>query len=526
MIGTSCYLPQKKSQKYGTPQMEMQDRASPHTQASDFFPQPENGSMVAQAICQPQPHVCSVSSCHEQPEKEAPCYLPEMRDKFPSSKVMTAQGESQKMGVTAPWAAGCIDCGPLAGLTGTRPVVDQYSITRYSEEEWRKHNADVLRGADKATHHAKVVDFNGRQCEIFTAADTDKKQSDNTRQLSQRVHDVHQRKTELKHAVRAMADEINTLELQRQRLRTAMGVLRMPEFIAGECINRRTARLEADLVRDKAEEELIKEAALIREAGDLMGQMLKQVEEQLKHNKAVKKRLEMDWSDKKESYEIEAINVGLRITSKTLLFKPGATCFPDGQSTPEGWEQYTRENLNLLKAEHKRSVELRHFLSSFMSDMARDLRTQADRVEMALAMRIAETDEARQRMENELLKTLQRITDTEMLIENLKQAIRNLDPAMKKAQTRLDNRLLRPQQESCRDIPHYGLVDEVKAISESVSALKAQLHQAEESRCSLMTARANLEREIIVKRKTLYVDRNRCHEIRSHYPSTVALTGY
>jgi hypothetical protein len=39
-----------------------------------------------------------------------------------------------------------------------------------------------------------------------------------------------------------------------------------------------------------------------------------------------------------------------------------------------------------------------------MSDMARDLRTQADCVEMALAMRIAETDEARQRMENELLK--------------------------------------------------------------------------------------------------------------------------
>lgn len=90
-------------------------------------------------------------------QKEVACYLSEMRDKFPSSKVMTAEGEeSQKMGVTAPWAAGCIDCGPLAGLTGTRPVVDQYSITRYSEEEWRKHNADVLRGADKETHHAKV----------------------------------------------------------------------------------------------------------------------------------------------------------------------------------------------------------------------------------------------------------------------------------------------------------------------------------------------------------------------------------
>jgi hypothetical protein len=61
-----------------------------------------------------------------------------------------------------------------------------------------------------------------------------------------------------------------------------------------------------------------------------MGQMMKQVEEQLKHNKAIKQRLEMDWSDKRESYEIEANNVGLQITSKSLLFKPGATRFPDG----------------------------------------------------------------------------------------------------------------------------------------------------------------------------------------------------
>jgi hypothetical protein len=69
-----------------------------------------------------------------------------MLDKFPSSEVMTADSKQlQKMGVTE-----------LAGLTGTRPVVDQYSITRYGEGEWRKHNADVLRGANQKTHHAKV----------------------------------------------------------------------------------------------------------------------------------------------------------------------------------------------------------------------------------------------------------------------------------------------------------------------------------------------------------------------------------
>jgi tektin-4 len=61
-----------------------------------------------------------------------------------------------------------------------------------------------------------------------------------------------------------------------------------------------------------------------------MGCKLKQIQKQLQHNKAIKQRLEMDWSDKKETCDIEAINVGLRNTSTTLLFKPGATHFPDG----------------------------------------------------------------------------------------------------------------------------------------------------------------------------------------------------
>lgn len=102
------------------------------------------------------------------------------------------------------------------------------------------------------------VDLNGRQCTNFTAADIDKKQNDNTKRLSQRARDVYRWKVELERAISGMNDEINKLELQRQRLKTAVGVLCMPESIAGECLTRRTARLERDLVRDKAEEELIK----------------------------------------------------------------------------------------------------------------------------------------------------------------------------------------------------------------------------------------------------------------------------
>lgn len=48
------------------------------------------------------------------------------------------------MGPIGPWATGRVDWSPLAGLTGTRPVVDRYSITRYSTNEWRKRNLDLI----------------------------------------------------------------------------------------------------------------------------------------------------------------------------------------------------------------------------------------------------------------------------------------------------------------------------------------------------------------------------------------------
>lgn len=70
------------------------------------------------------------------------------------------------------------------------------------------------------------------------------------------------------------------------------------------------------------------------------------------------------------------------------------------------------------------------------------------------------------------------------------------------------------------------LVEEVKSIGENVAALMAQLKQAEDSQSKLIQARSDLEREIMVKRKTLEIDSDRCQRIRSYYPSATALSGY
>lgn len=60
------------------------------------------------------------------------------------------------MGPIGPYATGRVDWGPLSGLTGTRPVVDQYSITRYSTNDWRKRNFDTLENASNSVNRSIV----------------------------------------------------------------------------------------------------------------------------------------------------------------------------------------------------------------------------------------------------------------------------------------------------------------------------------------------------------------------------------
>lgn len=63
-------------------------------------------------------------------------------------------------------------------------------------------------------------------------------------------------------------------------------------------------------------------------------------------------------------------------------------------------------------------------------------------------------------------------------IDNLERAIREKDPSMKLAHTRLENRTYRPGVELVRDEVQYGLVDEVKQIEASQKALEQKCKQA------------------------------------------------
>lgn len=196
------------------------------------------------------------------------------------------------------------------------------------------------------------------------------------------------------------------------------------------------------------------------------------------------------------------------------------------QSSEEYWEHFTKETLESCELTRQKSITLRSTLDAILINAARDLRTQADTVECALTSRVAESDEIRTKLENDLQECLNRLAEVEKLIDRLTSGMENLDNSMKVAQTRLDNRNQRPQVENCRDAVQYGLVDEVKIVQDGVTAMLSTIQQAENQKNNLMSMRGELEREIMLKRKSIAIDRDRCLLLRSHFPSASALSGF
>ncbi|XP_034182838.2 tektin A [Osmia lignaria lignaria] len=472
-----------------------------------------NGGGDTRAI--PCPMMESTDNAAEKP----PPYLPQPGDELPAK--LDAQ-----MDAIGPWATGRVKYTPEDGLTGVRPVADRYSITQFGAPQWRANNMRFFQQSNEKIQDAQLAISKARRCVDQSYREADKIQLQSTDHLKTRAGLVYRWKIDLEHVLKDITEEIESLEAEHRRVKQSLSVLTIPESIAGEFLQLRSKRLESDLIRDEVEEELTKEVALCSEIRDLLGRTRDQIEMQLTELKAAKVRLEVDWTDKTDAYDIDAECIKLKNDSPLILWKPGATRFPGEQSTPSSYEHFTRESLSQGETARQRSINLRSTLDAIYKNSIKDLRDQATRVDVALGEKIKLTEEVCQQLEKELLHCLYELANTEKAIEELRRSTRGLDCAMKVAQTRLANRLQRRNVESCRDTPQFALIDEVKLLNERTSAMLAELKRAEETQAGLVKARSDLEREIIVKRKTLYIDKERGQMLRSFYPSAAALSGF
>jgi len=200
--------------------------------------------------------------------------------------------------------------------------------------------------------------------------------------------------------------------------------------------------------------------------------------------------------------------------------------FEDNASTPETWAQFTHENIVKAERERVASINMRSLIDNILNDTSNDLRNQCNVVNEAFQTRLEEMNDAKNKLENHLGKTLVEISNQENNIKMLKTAIHDKKAPMQVAHTRLDHRTYRPNVELCRDPVQYRLVTEVGELTESIELLNTRLAEAQNSLKSLEDTRLTLEKEIACKNNSLNIDRNKCLTYRARWPTVIKLSGY
>ncbi|CAG9568757.1 unnamed protein product [Danaus chrysippus] len=444
------------------------------------------------------------------PPGAPPRYLPQPTD--------STSGDILGMGPIGPWATGHLDWTPQAGCTGVRPVVDKYSITRYSTGEWRKNNLYTL--TPRATDKAKALEAQTKQDIDNAFQNLNIKLEDSNKKLHKRIKDLSKWKKEVEKTLDAMTEEINTLDNDRAKLKGACRILMMPEAISRECLELRTNRYEPDLVRDDAEQELIKEVAIVGEIRRVFMNTLAKVEEQMAKNKAAKSSIEFDWSDKMVSLKVDRNISTLSPQSNLILYHPGVARWPENATTLEYWEHYCAESIRNCEEVRKQSVQLRGDLMTTILKGSQDMKLQADRTNAALAETVEATEALCDKLEENLKDNLQKIADIENLIDYLKESLRKVEEQNKCVMTRLFARNYdRTSVENCRDEAQYALIAEAKFIKETAESLNDKMRQAATVLSELKKYRGELEKDIACKRKSLNIDKDRCARVRAHMPT-------
>lgn len=401
-----------------------------------------------------------------------------------------------------------------------------FRSSKYNPTEWHENNYSKYYQSFVDRDNGERIRHESKRTINETETTTNKTQAEVTKKLGERIQDINFWKFELEREIRDVIDETELLLAQKKRLENALRATEIPLHIATDNLNCRQRRENIDLVQDDVELCLLKEVEIINNVQDLLKKTIDQSEKQIRLNRDAKQNLEMDWSDKKEALEIDTVSGALKNTNTNKQFYPGAAKFQEIQSTPESWAQFSHDNI--VRAEHERmaSMQLRQLIDNILEDTSRDMREQCDAVDVAFQKRVTEMEDAKTKMEENLKKVCEEITQMERNIANLKKAIRDKENPMKVSQTRLENRTYRPGVELCRDPVQYKLVGEVNEIHSSIDALTDQLNQANNSLKDLQDNRMGLEKEISIKKNSLFIDRDKCMSVRTRYPTTLKLQGY
>jgi len=394
----------------------------------------------------------------------------------------------------------------------------QTLYSRYSTQDWNHSNNANYGLSEKERSAAERIRTDMWQSVKYTDQVTRKRQSSNTKLLGERVTDISFWKQELSNEMRAMDNEMENLQEHKRVLEKAFTDTRGPAAIADECLMQREKRLGIDMVNDEVERSLSKEVEVIRHCQEKMKKLIEKAHIQLKMDKAAQHACDKDAKDKFHAETVDDKMHRVRNSSASIGFFPGIETVDNTTSIPDSWVRFTQENIARSQRERELSEKLRGDIDACLRECANAMWSQFSVVNNAFSSRVTETNDAKNKLQAHLARTVKEIHDLEKAIALIKKAIHDKEAPMKVAQTRLEERTRRFNVELCNDPVMKGLQHEVDEIRNSVLQLKAKLKEAENAMARLRRTKATLDNDIAVKENSLEIDRKNCMGMRKNMP--------
>ncbi|VDN99654.1 unnamed protein product [Rodentolepis nana] len=278
----------------------------------------------------------------------------------------------------------------------------------------------------------------------------------------------------------------------------------------------RDRRAGIDYVEDKPDFELRKEKEILQKNIKLMQAQIDKVFEKILRLQEVRHKLLKDIEDKHVAKDIDLRQYHLTPAEASLKVNPTET--PRNIVSIREWERFSLQNIYLSNKVTHESPFLYNESNQLAANVGIEVKEQYKAVNAALRERIHEIFQVINQLNWEKKQTEYNIEITIREIDRLEDLLAGELPRRKIAETRLENRKIRPGMELCDDIPHRQLISEVVLHESTLKSLKDQMGFYRGQLSNLNRALHRIEKDLLLKTSTHELDRE-CLKMREMLPA-------
>ncbi|XP_041665518.1 tektin-2 [Cheilinus undulatus] len=376
----------------------------------------------------------------------------------------------------------------------------------HSVSEWFSNNHQLSATAQHERHISNVIRQEGRSLRNETSCKTTWDESETSRRLSDRAWDVARWRDALETCAQKVDEEMEALTLTKERTEQALAATDVPNEVTSECLTLRDGRRGFELVTDPVDEQLKKEAELIKRVQQELQQHIDKAFEQLCVLQEARHQLTADLQNKMDALDIDMSCLSLTIKSPQISLKPNPTRVPSGSTTPQEWVQFSRYNVARAKEAMQVSQQMREDMSLTTAQLQNELDNQRRATEFALRKRNHHEEQARDELEWQIKNTEDEMAEMESDIHGLDADLQAKTASLKLAHTRLENRTSRSGMDLCRDEVQHCLVNEVHQLEATITALKQKLSEAQNSLQKMKLHHSRMLQDLSRKQEALSLE--------------------